>query len=216
MFVVLTGSSMPGSPSSSVADLLADQLVELGRQVHVIDLSQLPGEIFSPAAWVRRPDSFGEHERALLDARGLVVVVEERGGAVAGELKLFLDLVRYPGAFAHLPCAFVGVSDGPWGAVRAVEQVELALHHLGAHLFGSRIFMRHISDVLDVAGRMPDPGRRARMQQLMSAFVGFSLAIRPADESDPATEEIDAIGLELVSAGEQTKAMVTQGVVAVS
>lgn len=170
MLLVLNGSAIPDSPSVAVARVLVAQLRTLGHESQLIDLSTDP----TPAR--------------LFPAKGMVFVVEEQGGSFAGILKTYLDDLTVPEIFAHLPCAFIGVSEGPWGGVRAVEQLELAVHSYGAHLYGTRIFMRQIRDVLDGRGEITDRARVARLQSMMEGFATFVHALAL---TDPVSEEVD-------------------------
>ena len=176
--VVLSGSPRHRNAALPVANVLVDQLRSQKEAARCVDLSRLPGEALVPVDGDQRHGAFIPEERVLIGARGVMVVVEERLGAMPGELKLFLDQIRYPELFVHLPCCFVGVSDHELGTLRAIEQAELTLHHLGAHLYGSRVVMRRISQVIDAEGKIPDLSRRARLFSLTRGFVGFVDALR--------------------------------------
>ena len=171
MILVVAGSEREGGPSQAVARLAVSQLRASGEAALLLDLCE--------------PE---DGEAMLFRARGVVFVVEERTGGYPSELKGFLDRLIRPDLLAHLPCAFIGLSDGPWGGLRAVEQLELNVHHLGAHLFGSRLFMRHIGDVLDENGEMTSDSRAARLRKLLVSFADFADAL--SLPVDPTTEEV--------------------------
>jgi len=75
-------------------------------------------------------------------ADGIVTVVPEYNGSFPGVLKYFIDMLRFPESLYGIPAAFVGIAAGEWGALRAVEQMEMVFQYRHAHLFGRRVFIR--------------------------------------------------------------------------
>jgi len=64
----------------------------------------------------------GRRRFEVLMAAGLHVVLPEYNGSYPGVLKYFIDMLKFPESFENKPAAFVGVANGQWGALRAVEQ----------------------------------------------------------------------------------------------
>ena len=78
-------------------------------------------------------------------AQGFFIVTPEYNHSIPGSLKRMLDseLTNY----RHKPVAFGGVSSGPWGGVRAIEQLAIIVRNMGlvstSNPYGSACF--HLS-----------------------------------------------------------------------
>lgn len=103
-----------------------------------------------------------------------MLVVAEYNGSFPGVLKHFIDLLRYPGSLEGLPAAFVGLSGGRWGGLRAVEQLQQVFQHGHAHLFPKRVFVSDVYRLLDADGQLTDPELAGRLRDQARAFVSFA------------------------------------------
>ena len=70
-----------------------------------------------------------------------MVVVPEYNGSFPGILKYFIDLLPFPESFDCRPVSYVGVSAGQWGALRAVEQLQLVFGYRNAYVHPPRTFL---------------------------------------------------------------------------
>ena len=182
MFVVIAGTSRPGARSLKVARIVADAVAAAGAEVEVLDLARLPAEVFRPEAFAGRPAAFEPFQRAILEAEGIVTVVPEYNGSYPGVLKHFIDLLRFPESLRGVPAAFVGIAAGEWGGLRAVEQLEMVFQYRSAHLYGKRVFLRRVHELLGEDGRLRDPDTAARLERMVRGFVAFARAI-PREEA---------------------------------
>ncbi len=138
----------------------------------------MPREIFDASSYAEKPASFEPFQRAILEAEGVVTVVPEYNGSFPGVLKYFIDMLQFPESLSGVPAAFVGVAAGEWGALRAVEQLEMIFQYRSAHLFGRRVFFKGVHNLLDGEGRLVDESAEARLRRMVSEFVGFARAVR--------------------------------------
>ncbi len=173
MIVLISGSNRPGNNTRHVACALEALLRKAGQEVFLIDLEELPLELFSPSAYHQKPASFAPLQEAVLKADGILTVVPEYNGSFPGVLKYFIDMLPFPDCFAGTPAAFVGLAAGRWGGLRAVEQLEMIFHYRKAHLHGGRVFLPCISEVLDDDGTIADPDSHRRLDELVTGFVDF-------------------------------------------
>lgn len=173
MIVVISGSNRPNNNSRRVAHKIESMLHEAGEKVFFIDLEELPADLFIPASYACKPESFTQVERAVLTADGILTVVPEYNGSFPGALKYFIDLLPFPDCFAGVPSAFVGLAAGRWGGLRAVEQLEMVFQYRNAHLFGGRVFLPNISALLGEDGNLSDQDSLRRLKNLASGFVEF-------------------------------------------
>ncbi len=122
----------------------------------MLDLAQLPPEIFSPGSYAEKPKAFQPFADAVLQSDGLHVVTPEYNGGMPGVLKYFIDMLKFPESFERRPVCFTGVAAGIWGALRPVEQLEAIFGYRNAHLYPERVFLPQINNLLDASGRLKD------------------------------------------------------------
>ncbi len=135
MITLLSGTNRPSSNTLKVAGLANAVLEEEGHEVSLIDLSQLPLEIFSAESYAEKPEAFDPFQQAILNSNGILTVVPEYNGSFPGVLKYFIDMLRFPESLYEIPAGFIGISSGRWGGLRAVEHLEMIFQYRHAHLF---------------------------------------------------------------------------------
>ena len=148
MFVVISGTNRPGNNSIRVAQIAADRMMKQGAQVEILDLCDLPPELFLPESYGTKPAAFAHFQKAVLEAEGLITVVAEYNGSFPGVLKYFIDMLQYPESLNNKLCTFIGLAAGPWGGLRAVEHLSMVYQYRLAHLFSKRVFIPNINKVL--------------------------------------------------------------------
>src|SRR3989475_9952638 len=117
MITLIVGTNRPGSNSRKVAAHVEEIYAELKVPLHVLDLAQLPPEIFSPISYAEKPRAFQPFAEAVLNSAGLHVVSPEYNGGMPGVLKYFIDMLKFPESFINRPVCFVGLAAGVWGAL---------------------------------------------------------------------------------------------------
>jgi NAD(P)H-dependent FMN reductase len=178
MFVVIAGTNRPGSNTLKLARLCARHTREAaGAEARLLDLQDLPPELFRPECYAAKPAAFAPWQEAILAAEGILSVVPEYNGSFPGALKYFLDMLRFPDSLVGKPAAFVGVAGGEWGSLRAVEQLEMVFQYRKAHLYGERVFIPRVHQALDERGELRDPETARRVELLARGFVGWSRRI---------------------------------------
>ena len=178
MITLIVGTNRPGSNTRKVARHLEEIYAGLKVPLHVLDLAQLPPDVFSPAAYAKKPESFQPFSEAVLKSAGLHVVTPEYNGSLPGVLKYFIDLLKFPDSFERRPVCFVGLGAGIWGALRPVEQLQAIFGYRNAFLYPERVFLPRINDLLDDAGRLKDPELRKRLAAQAEGFVDFVERLR--------------------------------------
>lgn len=173
MITLIVGTNRPGSNTRKVAAQIEEIYARLGVPLRVLDLAQLPPEVFLPSAYAEKPASFAPFAEAVLQASGLIVVTPEYNGGVPGVLKYFIDLLKFPESFEHRPVCFVGVAAGLWGALRPVEQLQMIFGYRNAYLFPERVFLPLVNKLLGADGRLNDPEIVERLQKQAEGFIGF-------------------------------------------
>jgi len=173
MIVVISGTNRADSMSLKVARLVAGLVEAGGEEAFLVDLRDMPESMYRPGAYATRPPELEPYQEAILAADGILTVVPEYNGSFPGVLKYFIDMLRFPESLVETPAAFVGISAGQWGALRAVEQLEMVFQYRSAHLYGRRVFLGGIGGLLDADGRIVDAEARDRLQRQVRGFVEF-------------------------------------------
>ncbi|MEY4918537.1 MAG: hypothetical protein RL616_2450 [Verrucomicrobiota bacterium] len=178
MIVIISGTNRPGSNTRKVAARVEAAYKALGVKTQLLDLAEMPPEIFSPAAYAKKPVAFQKFSAAVLAADGLVVVTPEYNGGFPGVLKYFIDMLPFPESFEHRPVCFVGLAAGIWGALRPVEQLQMIFSYRNAHIFPGRVFLPGIGKLLNDGGQFADPEMEGRLEKQAAGFAGFVESLR--------------------------------------
>ena len=174
---LLSGTNRPGSNTRRVTTRLEGIYRELGQPAGVIDLADLPPEIFSPASYAKKPAAFAPFADAILAADGLHVVTPEYNGGVPGVLKYFIDMLKFPQSFERRPVAFTGLG-GRWGALRPVEQLQGIFGYRNAYLYPVRVFLNDIDDHISADGLITNTAYVERLHAQAAGFVEFVRKLR--------------------------------------
>ena len=175
--LVISGTNRPNSSTLKVARAVAGHYQRLGVPADFYDLTDLPPELFLPAAYAKKPDAFVAVQRRVLDAAGLHVVTPEYNGSFPGALKYFIDMLKFPESFERKPVAFVGEAAGIWGGLRSVEQLQMIFGYRNAHVYPERVFMPGILKQLGPDGRLLDTSLDERLAAQVRGFISFVKAL---------------------------------------
>jgi chromate reductase len=173
MITLIVGTNRPGSNSRKVAAHIEQIYAELKVPLQVLDLAQLPPEIFSPTSYADKPRSFQPFAEAVLNSAGLHVVSPEYNGGIPGVLKYFIDMLKFPESLIDRPACFVGLAAGIWGALRPVEQLQAIFGYRNAFIYPNRVFLPTVNELLDTHGRLKDAELLDRLKTQANGFVDF-------------------------------------------
>lgn len=173
MIAVIAGTNRPGSNTLRIAKHIQALHSEVGAQCELIDLAQLPPELFAPAAYSEKPPAFAAFTDTILAADGLVVVTPEYNGGMPGVLKYFIDMLPFPESFEHRPVCFIGLAAGMWGALRPVEHLQQIFGHRNAHILPERVFIPGVGGALNEVGELVDEKLKERLAAQAEHFRGF-------------------------------------------
>jgi chromate reductase, NAD(P)H dehydrogenase (quinone) len=178
MIVIISGTNRPGSNTRKVTAQVEAIYHSLGVKTRLLDLAEMPPEIFSPTSYGEKPVAFKKFTDAILTSDGLVVVTPEYNGSLPGVLKYFIDMLPFPESFEQRPVCFVGLAAGIWGALRPVEQLQAIFGYRNAYIFPERVFMPGINKLLDETERFNNSEIKERLEKQAVGFVGFVESLR--------------------------------------
>ncbi len=177
MIVIISGTNRNGSNTRKVAAHVEKAYGTLGVPAQIIDLAQLPPEIYLPSAYDKTPAAFQPFIDKILAADGLVVVTPEYNGGIPGALKYFIDMLPFPDSFDQRPVCFVGLAAGLWGAMRPTEQLQQIFAYRHGLVFPERVFLPGVNNLLDSTGRLQPVIERNLLQQA-TKFARFVEKLR--------------------------------------
>ena len=177
MIVIISGTNRPGSNTRKVTSHVESVYATLGIPAQVLDLADLPPEVFLPAAYEKSPASFKTFIDAILAADGIVVVTPEYNGSIPGVLKYFIDLLPFPESFEQRPVCFVGLAAGLWGAMRPTEQLQHIFANRNGLVFPERVFLPGVNNLLGENGKLNAVFEK-NLRQQATKFVCFVEKVR--------------------------------------
>lgn len=172
--LIVSGTNRPGSNSRRVADILHRRYTEAGQSSAVFGLEQLPAEAFLPGVYTDKPAAVRDIQQRVLSAAGLHVVTPEYNGSFPGLLKHFIDLLQFPESFDAKPVAFTGLSLGMFGALRAVEQLQMIFAYRNAHIYPQRVFIPAVATKFAPDGTLVDADVDTRLATQAAGFVSYT------------------------------------------
>lgn len=178
--VLISGTNRPGNNTRKIVAELETIYQSLGEETQVLDLADLPPEIFSPASYAEKPASFQPFSDAILASCGVHIVTPEYNGGLPGVLKYFIDMLKFPESFERRPVCFTGLAAGMWGALRPVEQLQAIFSYRNAHIYPERVFMPVINDHLSEDGKLANEEWLGRLRAQAGGFVKFVETVKPA------------------------------------
>ena len=179
MILIISGTNRQKSNSIRLARHCQKVLESQNAATEILDLAHLPVEALSPTAYAQKPEGWAPFQDAINRAKAVWVIVPEYNGSFPGALKMFIDLLEHPNSLKGLPSAFVGLASGRWGALRAVEQLEMVFQYRYAHLFNERLFVPAVHNMLDDQDNLTDPELTGFLNDMARNFVSYSKAVNP-------------------------------------
>ena len=178
MIAIIAGTNRAGSRTLGIARQIEEIHDRLGADPVLLDLAELPAELFRPDAYREKPPAFARFSDTILASDGIVVVTPEYNGGFPGVLKYFIDMLKFPESFEDRPVCFVGLSAGTWGALRPVEQLQQVFGYRNAYLYPKRVLLPGVAKRLDDDGRLADPPTIERLERQATGFLDFIRRLR--------------------------------------
>jgi NAD(P)H-dependent FMN reductase len=174
MIEVIAGTNRPGSNTLKVARIIANLYASAGAEARILDLQDMPAELFHSSAYAEKPASFAPLSNRVLNATGLHIVTPEYNGSFPGVLKYFIDMLKFPESFEHRCVAFTGHAAGVWGAFRPVEQLQMVFAYRNAYVLPERVWIPKVNQALnDDASAFRDEFTQKMLKAQVKAFISF-------------------------------------------
>src|SRR5687767_4323562 len=161
--LIISGTNRPKSNALRISCVLAGHYRDLGAPHELLDLQDLPREMFDPASYATKPPPVQALQTRILESVGLDIVTPEYNGSFPGVLKYFIDMLKFPESFDAKPVAFVGEANGANGGLRAVEHLQQIFGYRNAHIFPERVFIPAVKEKINPDGQVTDAGIAERL-----------------------------------------------------
>ncbi len=183
---VVLGSVRTGRKSYFPAQFLVEKIQSLGHTSELVDFKTLPlpffnSELMPVALKGKYPDAnVQKWSEVALKADALVLVLSEYNHSFSAVIKNALDWLYKE--FEKKPFGLVGVSEGMFGGVRAIEHMRPVIENFGAMALREVVTFGKIESVFDAQGQLLDPGYQKRADNFLASVVLHAeafKAIRP-------------------------------------
>jgi NAD(P)H-dependent FMN reductase len=175
---VILGTTRKGRMSAHAARFVTEQIEKRqGVATELIDLSTLPMPIDDAGEEIK--DAGFASKMARADA--LVIVTPEYNHSFPGLLKHVLDSCLKE--YIHKAAGIVGVSAGPFGGVRAIQDFLPVIRELGLVNIFWDVNFGGVASVFDPSGKLQDEAFIKRADKFLDELVWMAKTLRYGREN---------------------------------
>src|SRR5438477_10450120 len=176
---VILGTARKGRRSENAAHFMFEQTkARAGVETEFVDVAKIPMRLDDAGEQMKDPSFSALVQRA--DA--LILVVPEYNHGYPGLLKHALDMNL--AEYVHKAVGICGVSAGPFGGARMIENLLPVLRELGLVTIFWDVNFSHAGKLFDsTTGRITDPAYTGRLDKFLNELVWMACALRYAREN---------------------------------
>ena len=170
---VILGTTRKGRMSAHAAHFMLGQIEKRdGIRTELIDISKLPMPVDDAGEGIKDP-LFSEK---MVMADALVIVTPEYNHSFPGLLKHILDSCLKE--YIHKAAGIVGVSAGPFGGVRVIQDLIPVIRELGLVNIFWDINFGNVSKVFDESGNLLDEAFVSRADKFLNELIWMAKTLR--------------------------------------
>jgi NAD(P)H-dependent FMN reductase len=174
---VILGTTRMGRLSGNVAQLLTEEVSKQpGIETDLIDIAKMPLPTNDAGEAIRHADFSDKMNRA--DA--LVVVSPEYNHGYCGLLKHVLDSCLKE--YIHKAVGIVGVSAGPFGGTRVIQNLLPVMRELGLVTIFWDVNFSTVQKAFDDNGKLLDDSYIRRIDKLLQELIWMAKTLRHGRE----------------------------------
>ena len=175
---VILGTTRKGRMSAHAARLMADEIARRpGVETRLIDILKVPMAFDDAGAGIKDP----QFSAAMNRADALVIVSPEYNHGYSGLLKHVLDSCLKE--YIHKAVGIVGVSAGPFGGTRAIQNLLPVMRELGLVTIFWDVNFSSIQNVFDESGKLLDESFLRRIDKFLKELIWMARTLRYGRES---------------------------------
>ena len=170
---VILGTTRKGRMSEYAARFMVGQIEKRnGIKTELIDIGQLPMPLDDAGEGIK--DASFSEKMTLADA--LVIVTPEYNHSFPGLLKHILDSCLKE--YIHKAAGIVGVSAGPFGGIRAIQDFLPVIRELGLVNIFWDVNFGNVSSVFDQSGSLLGPAFVGRADKFLNELIWMAKTLR--------------------------------------
>jgi NAD(P)H-dependent FMN reductase len=177
---VILGTARQGRKSANAARLVLERTsARAGVETELIDVRDIPLRLDDAGEQMKDPKFSATVQRC----DGLILVAPEYNHGYPGLLKHALDtnLEEY----IHKTVGVCGVSAGPIGGARMIENLLPVLRELGLVTIFNDVNFSHIGDVFDDNGKLLDEAFIGRIDKFLNELIWMARVLRHGRNNVP-------------------------------
>ena len=175
---VILGTVRKGRMSAHAARLMVDELAKRdGVETELVDIASLPLRTDDAGQATKDPGFAAKMERA----DGLVIVSPEYNHGYSGMLKHVLDSCLEE--YIHKAVGIAGVSAGPFGGTRGIQDLLPVMRELGLVTIFWDVNFGNVHHLFDGNGRLLDLSFLPRIDQFLKELIWMAKTLRHGRES---------------------------------
>lgn len=172
---IILGTARDGRQSEKAANFMLEMAKDFGLETEIIDVRDyLFGK--TNRNW-DRPE-VKKYAEKIIKADALIIVSPEYNHGYPGELKILLDSLYKE--YAGKPVGFCGVSIGPLGGARAMEQLRLVSIEFRMYPIREAMYFSNVAELFDEAGKIKDEKYLERVKIFLTELSRLAEMNRPA------------------------------------
>jgi NAD(P)H-dependent FMN reductase len=175
---VILGTVRKGRMSANAARVVADEIPKRpGVETELIDITALPLPTNDAGEGIKDAGYSEKMNRA--DA--LVIVSPEYNHGYSGLLKHVLDSCLKE--YIHKAVGIVGVSAGPWGGTRSIQNLLPVMRELGLVTIFWDVNFSNVQDAFEADGKLKDTPYMRRIDKFLKELIWMAKTLRHGRES---------------------------------
>ena len=177
---VILGTPRQGRQSEHVAKFVLSEMQKRPEiETELIDVRTLKMTLADAGRAMADPD----YMKKITRCDGLVIVVPEYNHGYPGPLKQALDMCLEE--YIHKAVGFCGVSAGPFGGARVIENMLPVVRELGLAVTFTDVNFSSVRDVFDDAGNLKVEKYVGRVAKFLNELVWMTRVLRYGRQNVP-------------------------------
>ena len=175
---VILGTARQGRESEHAAHFVFEQTkIRAGVETELIDVRALSMQLDDAGEQMKVPAFSATVERC----DGLILVTPEYNHGYPGLLKHALDMNLKE--YIHKVVGICGVSAGPFGGARVIEQLLPVLRELGLIAIFEDVNFGTVQNLFDEKGKLLDQNYIRRVDKFLNELIWMALVLRHGREN---------------------------------
>ncbi|MFL6584651.1 MAG: NADPH-dependent FMN reductase [Chthoniobacterales bacterium] len=177
---VIVGTARQGRMSEHVARFVVSEMKKRPEiETELIDVRELKMSLQDAGQGMKD----AEFSKKMQRCDGLVIVTPEYNHGYPGLLKHALDMCLEE--YIHKVVAICGVSAGPFGGSRVIEQMVQVVRELGLAVTFTDLNFSRVGDAFDESGNLKDEKYVGRTAKFLNELVWMARVLRYGRENIP-------------------------------